>query len=81
VRMVVGQRALKGAIPVVGDDYTLKFGGVDAPGAIQISTILKSVVNVPKVVIPPGWTALVHLWLPSQSAASSYLPELGWYER
>lgn len=81
VRNVVGNRYLKGAIPVAGDEYTLKFGGVDAPSAIQISTISKVEINVPKIVVPPGWTALVHIWLPSQSAASSYAPELGWVER
>lgn len=81
VRTVVGQRYMKGAIPVIGDTYTIKFGGVDAPSFIGISTILTSVNNVPKVVIPPGWSAIVHLWLTSQSAASSYAPELGWVER
>lgn len=81
VRNVVGNRFLKGAIPVAGDEYTIKFGGVDAPATVQISTISKVVINVPKIVIPPGWTALVHIWLPSQSAASSYAPELGWVER
>lgn len=81
VRTVVGNRFLKGAIPVAGDEYTLKFGGVDAPAAIQISTISKVAINVPKIVIPPGWTALIHIWLPSQSGASSYAPELGWIER
>jgi hypothetical protein len=35
-------RYLKGAIPVIGDEYTLKFGGVDAPTFFGISTIIKS---------------------------------------
>lgn len=81
VRTIAGNRWLKGAIPVVGDEYTIKFGGVDSPSFVGISTIIKTLINVPKIVIPPGWTALVHLWLPSQSGASSYTPELGWVER
>lgn len=81
VRSIVGNRYMKGAIPVAGDTYTIKFGGVDAPHFFGISTILFSVNNVPKVVIPPNWSCLIHLWLPSQSGASSYAPELGWYER
>lgn len=81
VRNVVGNRFLKGAIPVAGDEYTLKFGGVDSPSFIGISTIMKSLINVPKVIIGPQESALVYIWLASQSAASSYIPELGWLER
>jgi len=81
VRAVVGNRYCKGAIPVAGDNYLMKFGGIDAPSFIGISTILMSLNNLPKVIIPPNWSAVVHLWLPSQSAASSYAPELGWVER
>ena len=79
-RNLVGNRFLKGAIPVAGDEYTVKFGGVDAPNWLGISTIIKTVINVPKVIIPPGGSGLVYIWLPSQSAASSYIPELGWVE-
>lgn len=81
VRTIVGNRYMKGAIPVAGDQYSVKFGGVDAPSFIGISTILCSLNNVPKVIIPANWSMLLHLWLPSQSAASSYAPELGWLER
>lgn len=80
-RLVVGNRWLSGAIPVPGDEYTLKFGGIDAPSFVGISTIKKVLINVPKIVIPPLGSALVHLWLPSQSAASSYLAEAGWVEK
>jgi hypothetical protein len=80
-RMIVGNRWLSGAIPVAGDSYTLKFGGVDAVSNMSISTIKKVIENAPKIIIPPQWSCLIHLWLPSQAAASSYLPELGWVER
>ena len=80
-RTIVGNRYMKGAIPVAGDSYAVKFGGVDCPSFFGISTILFSLNNVPKVVVPPNWSALLHLWFPSQSGASSYVPELGWWER
>lgn len=81
VRNPVGQRYLKGAIPVAGDEYTIKFGGVDAPTFLGISTIIKVSINVPKIKIGPQETGLIYMWLPSQSAASSYLIEAGWVER
>jgi hypothetical protein len=81
VRSITGLRYLKGAIPVIGDEYTIKFGGVDAPMGVQISTITKSQINAPKLIIPPGSTALVNVWLLSQSAASSFEPNLGWIEK
>lgn len=80
-RTAVGNRFWKGAIPVIGDTYVAQFGGVDAPHFLGISTILTSLQNLPPVIIGPNQSALLHLWLPSQSAASSYAPELGWTER
>jgi hypothetical protein len=79
-RTIVGNRYLKGAIPVAGDTYTLQSGSVDAVTTFGVSTILFSLQNIPPVVINPGETALVHLWLPSQAGASSYAPELSWWE-
>jgi hypothetical protein len=81
VRTLVGNRFLSGAIPVAGDQYTLNFGGVDGPGTVGISTIKKDTQNLPPVIIGPQECCLIHLWLASQSAASSYAPELGWWER
>jgi hypothetical protein len=82
VRNVVGNRFLKGAIPAAGDTYVLKFGGVDAPLLTGSAGSLYTMVqNVPKVIVGPNESALVYLWLPAQSAASSYLPEMSWVER
>lgn len=81
VRTVAGQRYLKGAIPVAGDEYSLKFGSATTEANITISTIMKTGIKLPPVIIGPQQSALVHLWLPSQSAASSYAPELSWWER
>lgn len=80
-RTIVGQRSMKGAIPVAGDMYTVRFGTTDVCDFIGISTILFSTNNVGPCVIGPDETMLLHIWLPSQSAASSYLPEIGFWER
>lgn len=80
-RQITGNRWLSGAIPVIGDTYVMKFGATDSIANMSISTVKKVVENFPKIVIPPQGSALIHLWLPSQSAASSYIPELGWIER
>ena len=80
-RSIVGNRWLTGAIPVIGDTYILKFGAVDQVANMSISTIKKVIEGVPKIIIPPLGSCLIHLWLPAQAAASSYIPELGWAER
>lgn len=80
-RTIVGNRYMKGAIPVIGDTYMVKFGGVDAPSMIGASAMVFSQNNVPKIIVPADWTATLHLWLASQSAASSYIPEAAWQER
>lgn len=77
---IVGNRYLKGAIPVAGDQYSLQFGATDCFNNLTISTITFTAQTVPPIALNPGEMALVHLWLPSQSAASSYLPEIGWSE-
>lgn len=81
-RTIVGQRVLKTAIPAVNDMYTIKFGGNEViTSSGPTAAVAFTTVGAPKLVIPPQGSALIHLWLPSQSAASSYAPELGWYER
>ena len=76
----VGNRYLKGAIPVAGDTYTLQFGSVDNLSNIAVSTVTFSSQGLPPICLNPGEMGLLHLWLPSQSAASSYIPEIGWSE-
>lgn len=80
-RTVVGNRYMKGAIPVVGDTYTTRFGTTDNPDMIGVSTIVFTMNNVPPILLGPDESALIHLWFPSQSAASSYVPEFSWWER
>ncbi len=80
-RMLVGQRLLLPAIPVANDTAILKFGGVDAPLILEKQVNTFSLQQVPKVVIPPLGSCLIHIWLPSQSGAASFIPEMGWVER
>jgi hypothetical protein len=80
-RPIVGQRYLKGAIPVAGDTYTLSFGSVDQTSALQASTITYSLQGFGPIILNPGEAFFLHLWFPSQSGASSYAPEIGWSER
>jgi hypothetical protein len=74
-RMVSPDLVLKNAIPAVGDQYTVKFGAVDTP------TTTVGVAGHAAVVLDPGASILFHLWLPSQSAASSYEFEVGGWLR
>lgn len=80
-KTLIGNRFLSGSIPVIGDEYTLRFGAAGVPDFVGISTIKSVVKNMPPIIVGPDESLLVHLWLPAQSAASSYAPELGWWER
>lgn len=80
-KTIIGNRFLKGAIPIAGDMYAMRFGSPSLPDMISISTILYSINNLPPIVLGPDESLLVHLWLTAQSAASSFLPEVSWYER
>ena len=68
---------LKNAIPTVGDVYTVRFGEV--PGASPSAT--QVIVGAPPVIIGPNQWAAFHIWLPSQTVASSFEVELGFWER
>ena len=78
---------LRPVISVAGDQYIIKFGGVGEPGmglnsiAIAGTAIAQATYLVPPVMVPPGHSALVHIWQPAQTAASSYEFELCWWER
>ena len=81
---LVDHALLRPVIPVVGDTYYLNFGGAEnmvgslAPAGTAIA---QQSFNFPPVVIGPGQWAAIHVWLPSQSAASSYEFALAHVER
>lgn len=90
-KTIIGNRFLKvmtAPAPTIGDEYTLRFGAaniVEVGQYLNNATTLTSQVNItknlPPVVIGANESLLIHLWLPAQSAASSYVPEIGWWER
>lgn len=79
----VSNSIFRTVIPVVGDEYLLVFGADAAlvPSAVMNGTVPTKVVEqAPAVEIPPHWVLSFYLWLPSQSAASSWEVELGYWE-
>lgn len=80
----LGHLAIRPVIPVVGDTYYVNFGGNDpflASLAVAGTAISNIGMNTAPVVIPPGYCWKAGVWLPSQSAASSYEFELGFIVR
>lgn len=81
---LLGNGMFRPVIPVVADVYQLSFGGIDnpLPSVVTTGTAQASVCqNTHPVIVGPGQCAAIHIWLPSQSAASSYEFELGYWER
>jgi hypothetical protein len=70
---------LKNAIPAAGDVYTLLFND-ENPAVVNAIATQVMFAHGP-LIIGPQQFALLHLWLPSQSAASSYEVEVGISER
>ena len=83
-RTIVGNGYVKNSIPVVKDQYTIQFGGVDAGGTFQAAAALAKIVeHAPKVVIGPGQSALIYLWSASNITAGNAWDDvrLEWAER
>jgi hypothetical protein len=75
---------LRAVIPYVNDTYMFNFAGCDMMlDAVARGTgaIGQMSVTHPPVCIGPQGSFLLHLWLPAQSAASSYELEVGHIER
>lgn len=66
----VSRVRLKSAVPAAGDNYMINFG---SNGVSQA--------DCGPVVIGPGGTMVVHLWMPSSTVALTVECELGWWER
>lgn len=80
----LGHYLLRTVIPVVGDVYRINFGGTDSPTsglAVGGTAVANVTVNVHPVVLGAGDTWVLTLYLPSQTAASSYEVDMGWIER
>lgn len=81
---LLGSGLLRPVIPVIGDTYMINFGGLDPSvgGLITSGTTIAAVTkpHVPVILGPQQWCA-IHLFLASQSAASSYEVEIGYWRR
>lgn len=75
---------MRTVIPVVGDTYLFNFGQNQGAVGSMIAAgtaIAMQAFQMGPVVLGPGQFSTIHVWLPSQSAASSYEFELGYWER
>lgn len=86
-RLVVGNLALRNALPTVNDEYTVTFGGVDRGetefSVVATATAIKRTLYAPPAVIGGGGFGLIHVWFPSNitTGASFSNLELGYWER
>ena len=81
---LIAHGMFRSVIPVVADQYLLNFGGIDPAIGGLIPTGAAVTIQsfpAPPVVVGPGEWCAIHLWLPSQSVASSFEFELGYWER
>lgn len=81
---LIGRGCLRGAIPVVNDQYILNFGAVEtavSASALGGTGIVAQVFSFPPVVLGPQHFFVLSPWLPSQSGAPSVEIEMGWWER
>jgi hypothetical protein len=89
VRNIIGMRiirpgALSTAANVVGDMHLLNFGSVEgAVGSIVPTNANIMPQALPPVVIPPGWSFLLNLWVGVSAApsAGTWAPEIGFWVR
>lgn len=79
----VGNRIIRGTIPVVNDVYLLSFGSVDdvATTCATAAVATHILEPAPPMVLNPGECGLIYLWYPAMTAAITLLPEIGWWER
>ena len=83
-RIIVPDAYLRTVIPVVGDSFTFKFGGVEgAIGGQPLNGTAPSqfLVPVAPAIIDPGHALIVCLWAPASTAGGSFEPEIGGWLR
>jgi hypothetical protein len=80
---LLGQVLARMAIPVIGDEFVLKFGGAAPQPSIAKNGTAPTiyVINLPPCILGGGDSLLIHLWLPSQSVAGAYMVEEGHWEK
>ena len=74
---------IRPVLPVINDTYLIKFGASDYGVS---SLVPNGTLNADRYIPEPAWiigpnmTGQIHLWLPSQTVASSYEFEVGFWE-
>jgi len=77
-------KQLRSVIPVIGDSFAFTFGPIDkaSAGAVINGTNPQDYnIVCPPLIIEPGCTASLHLWMPALAAAPTWVPEIWHYER
>jgi hypothetical protein len=70
------------AIPVAGDQYLFKFGNSAMTDQLNGGTTAKNqTINVPPIILAPGWCLALDMWGASNAAAASFEFTCGWVER
>lgn len=80
----LGRNVLRTQIPVLFDQYIIKFGSQEnAGGGVSAGSAASSVITVyaPQVVVPPGWSYVMNSWGIARAAAMSAEVTVGWFER
>jgi hypothetical protein len=80
---IVAGGVLRTAIPVVGDEWVLKYGA-DAIAAYSLlggTATLRMLIPCPPVILGPQQVATLQMWFPSNaSTPSQFEVEAGWWE-
>jgi hypothetical protein len=83
-RIIVPDLILRTAIPVIGDQFTMKFGGIEGLGSgLALNGTAPSQINntIEPVIIDPGHALVLCLWAPASSAGGTFQPEIGGWLR
>lgn len=74
----------QGAVIAALSTIHMNFGGVEggiSDGPLGAAQVIMSHVGLPPLILGPNQGALIEFLIASQSAASSWTPELAWWER
>jgi len=80
---IVANGMLRSVIPVAGDEWIFKFGGVEGAGPSSLggTVALRMPVPCAPIILGPGQNAALQIWFTSNNAAAEYEIDAGWWER
>ena len=81
-KRIVGQCVLKGAAPVLNDEFVLRFSNAAQPsGSIAGTTASTIVRHMEPVIIAPGWCFVLHAFFTGATTAAQFEPLVTTIER